>query len=116
MDFDWKNHAFPMWSQYIPLNGNLMEEKYPKVREKIGTNYLGSPNSIDFTAFSHPMGNRRGNPNISRIIKYTIEYESNDKKHPYHGKSMSTNFPGSPHTMGFVGYFLEPISQTFSIR
>ena len=91
MDFDWKNHAFPMWSQYIPLNGNLMEEKYPKVREKIGTNYLGSPNSIDFTAFSHPMGNRRGNPNISRIIKYTIEYESNDKKHPYHGKSMSTN-------------------------
>ena len=24
------------------------------------------------------------------------------KKHPYYGKSMSTNFPGSPHTMGFV--------------
>ena len=29
------------------------------------------------------------------------------KKFPYYGKSMSTNFPGSPHTMGFVGYFRE---------
>ena len=24
------------------------------------------------------------------------------KKHPYYGESMSTNFPGPPHTMGFV--------------
>ena len=38
------------------------------------------------------------------------------KKHPYYGKSMSTNFPGSPHTTGFEGYFREPISQTFPIR
>ena len=37
------------------------------------------------------------------------------KKHQYCGKSMSTNFPGYPHTMSFVGYFLEPISQTFPI-
>ena len=37
------------------------------------------------------------------------------KKHPYYGKSMSTNFPGSPHAKGFVGYFREPISQTFPI-
>ena len=28
-----------------------------------------------------------------------------EKKLPYYGKSMSTDFPGSPHTMGFVGYF-----------
>ena len=32
------------------------------------------------------------------------------KKHPYYGKCMSTNFPGSlpppsPYTMGFVGFF-----------
>ena len=26
------------------------------------------------------------------------------EKHPYHGKSMSTNFPGSPHMMGFVPF------------
>ena len=29
---------------------------------------------------------------------------------------MSTNFLGSPHTVGFVGYIREPISQTFPIR
>ena len=38
------------------------------------------------------------------------------KKQPYYGKSMSTNFLGSPHTVGFVGYIREPISQTFPIR
>ena len=26
------------------------------------------------------------------------------KKHPYNGKSMSTNFPGSSHRMGFVAF------------
>ena len=39
-----------------------------------------------------------------------------EKMHPYYGKSMGTNFPGSSHTMGFVGYFWEPISQNFPIR
>ena len=57
-----------------------MEEKYPYVREKMGTNFLGSPNSMDFTAFPHAMGNGRGNPCISHIIKSTIECESNKKK------------------------------------
>ena len=37
-------------------------------------------------------------------MKYYIEWESNGKKHPYYGKSMSTNFPGSPHAMGFVAF------------
>ena len=39
-----------------------------------------------------------------------------EKKEPYYWKSISTNFPGSPHTTGFVGYFREPISQTFPVR
>ena len=34
-----------------------MEEKCLYVREKLGTNLLGSPNSMDFAAFSHAMGN-----------------------------------------------------------
>ena len=94
-----------------------MEEKYPQAREKMGTNFLGSLNSMDFTAFSHAMGNGRENPCISHIIKYTTECESNKKKKdPYYGKIQSTNFPGSPHTMGFVEYFRESISQTFPIR
>ena len=38
------------------------------------------------------------------------------KKHPYYEASMSTNFSGSPHMMGFVGFYREPVSQTFPIR
>ena len=82
----------------------------------MGTNFLGSPNSMDVTTFSHATGNWWGNPCISHILKYTIECESNGKKHPYYGKSMNTNFPGSPHTVGFVGYFRDSISQSFPIR
>ena len=37
------------------------------------------------------------------------------KKHPYSGKIMSTNFPGSPHTAGFPGFSREPFSQAFPI-
>ena len=59
-----------------------MEEKCPYVREKMGTNFLVSPNLMDFTAFSHAMGNWWGNPCISHIIKYTTECKSNGKKAP----------------------------------
>ena len=40
------------------------------------------------------------------------------KKQTYYGKSMSmsTNFPGSAHLMGFVEFSWEPISQTFPIQ
>ena len=47
----------------------------------MGTNFLGTPNSMDFIAFSQAMGNWRGNPCISHIIKYTVKCESNGKKH-----------------------------------
>ena len=29
---------------------------------------------------------------------------------------MSKNFPGSPHSLGFVGYYWEAISQAFPIQ
>ena len=78
---------------------------------KMGTNFPGSFNSMDFTAFSHAMGNWWGNPCVSHMIKYTIECEYNGKKYPYSGESMSAYFPGSPHTMSSVGFSREPISQ-----
>ena len=59
-----------------------MEEKYPYVGEKMGTNFPGSPNSMDFTAFSHAMDSWWGIPCILNIIKYNIGCESNGKKHP----------------------------------
>ena len=43
-------------------------------------------------------------------MKYTIGWEYNEKRQPYYEKSMSTNFRRSPHTMGFVEYYREPIS------
>ena len=39
-----------------------------------------------------------------------------EKKLPYYGKTMSTNFLCSPYTMGFVEYYWEPISQAFPIQ
>ena len=96
-----------------------MEEKCPYVREKMGTNFLVSPNLMDFTAFSHAMGNWWGNPCISHIIKYTTECKSNGKKAPilwvkyeYQFSRFSkydefcrifpeTNFSGFSHSMRF---------------
>ena len=38
------------------------------------------------------------------------------KNQTYYGKSVSTDFPGSAHLMGFVEFSWEPISQTFPIQ
>ena len=46
----------------------------------MGTNFPGSPNSMDFAVFSHAMENGLGNPWISHMMKYTIAWESNGKK------------------------------------
>ena len=51
-------------------------------------------------------------------ILWSIPYDVNlmEKEHPCYGKSMSTNFRGSPHMMGFVRFSCQPISQAFPIR
>ena len=64
----------------------------------MGTKFLGSPNSMDFTVFSHATENGRGNQCISHIIKYTIECESNRKKAPILWEKYECQFPRfSPH-------------------
>ena len=50
------------------------------------------------------MGNWGGSPCISHLKKYTIGWELDGEKSSILGKSMSTNFPRSPHTMGFVAF------------
>ena len=55
---------------------------WKKSIHRLGKSILGSPNLIDFTAFSYDMGNWWGNPCISNIIRYIIECESNGKKTP----------------------------------
>ena len=39
-------------------------------------------------------------------ISWSIPYNGNlmEKNHPYYGKSMSTNFPGSPYMTGFLAF------------
>ena len=70
-----------------------------KQNQSMGIDFV---ESMDFVEFSCTMENWWGNPCISHMMKYTIRLVSNGKKHPYYGKSMSTNFSGSPYTMGFV--------------
>lgn len=60
-------------------------KKYSYFGEGMVTN-AGSPNSMDFAAFSYAMGNRWGNPFISLVMKYAIGWEFNGKKHPYYRK------------------------------
>ena len=57
-----------------------MWEKY--FGQKMGKNFPGSPNAMDFTVFSHAMGDWCGSPCISHILKYSIGCESNGEKAP----------------------------------
>ena len=70
----------------------------------MSTNFPGSPRTKGFVAFSHTMRNWWENPCSSYMMKYAIGWESNEKKHPYYGKSMGISFPDFPYTMGFVAF------------
>ena len=79
------------------------------------TNSPDLPRLMGFADFSNTTEIWGENPYVSHVTKYTSGWESNGKKCPYYGKRMNTNFPCSPHTMGFVEYYREPNSQTFPI-
>ena len=110
------------------LTRQPMHLPYDEVQDRMGIHWKKSPilwkkqgnqfpRHSPFDGFCYAMGNLMGMgfPN-SHLMKYTIGWESNGKKHPYCGKIMSTNFAGSPHAMGFPGDYGKPISQTFPIR
>ena len=110
---NWRENPYISHIMMYRQDGNLMEKTthfMEKVWEPISQAFPIRWVSLCYGKFDDK------NPCISHVIKYTIGWESNGKKHPYCRKSMSTNFPGSPHTMGFLGYYQEPISQTFPIR
>ena len=81
------------------------------------TNFPGSPHAMGFVGFSRklifhafpirwvfllfPMKLTR------KLIHFPYNevydrMQSNGKNHPFYGKSMGTNFPGIPHSMGFT--------------
>ena len=70
----------------------------------MSTNFPGSPHTMSFVAFSCTMGNWLGNPCIPHMMKYTVRWKSNGENHPYYEKSVSNNFPNSPHSKGFVTF------------
>ena len=90
---------------------------------KMGTNFPGSSNSMDFIAFCHAMGNWWRNPRISHITKDTIGCESDGKKltilsekyvyqfprftiyDGFYRIFPGANFPGFSHLMGFPAFF-----------
>ena len=112
---DEKNHAFPVWWR-VPLDWSLMEKSThfkEKVWEPISQAFPIRWVSMTFLILWEIWWE---SPCISHVKKYTIAWESNGKKHPYYGKSMSINFPVSPHTMGFVRSYREPISQASLIQ
>ena len=82
-----------------------MEEKYLCFRKKVGTNFPGCPNSMDFAVLSHAKRNWCGNPCISHTMNFTTGCESNEKNHSHYEKSMSTS--------GFVGFFREQFPSLF---
>ena len=81
-----------------------MEKKRIWYRKSMSTNSPGSPHTISFVAFSCTMGNWLGNPYISHMMKYTVRWKSYGENSPILWESVSTNFPGPPHTKGFVAF------------
>ena len=82
-----------------------MKEKYPYVGGKMSTNFPGCSDSMDFTAFSHAIGNWLGNPCILHIIKYTIGCECNGKKALILWEKYECHFPRFSIYDGFCRIF-----------
>ena len=81
-----------------------MGKDHPCYGKSMSTNFPGSPHTKGFVAFYSTMRNLWGNPWISHMLKYTIGWESDGKKHPSYVKSMIIDVPDFPQTMGFVAF------------
>ena len=68
-------------------------KKYPYFGESMGTNFPGSLNMMDFTAFSNAMGNWWGNLSISHVMKYITGWESSWRNPPILWEKYEYQFP-----------------------
>ena len=104
------SHAIGNWLEYpyfshvmkSPIRLESNRKKAPILWEKYEYQFPRPSRTMGCVAFFCAMENSWENPYISHMMKYTIGWESDGKKYSYYGKSMITNFPGSPHTMGFI--------------
>ena len=97
---DGETHPFSKWRS-IPWDENLMGKNAHTMAKAWVLISQNLPHTI---LFSCAMKNWRENPCISHMVKYTAGWESNCEKSSYYGKSMGTNFPGFPHSMGFTAF------------
>ena len=82
-----------------------MGKKQPYYGKSMSINFPDISHTMGFAAFSCTVGNLWGDPCVFHMLKYTIGWELDGKKHLYYGKSMTITFPDFPHTMGFVALF-----------
>ena len=91
-EIDGETHAFPIWWS-IPHDGNRMRKNHPYYGKSMSTNFPGSRHTKGFVAFSRIMRNWWGNPCISHMMKYTIGWESNERKAPIIWEKYEYQFP-----------------------
>ena len=107
-----KIHAVLMWWS-ISQDLSLIGKNHPFYGISIGANF---PELSWWVSLTFLMLWKFDEKTHAFSIRWTIGSESDEKKPPYYGKSMNTNFPSSSHLMGFGEYYREPIFQAFSIR
>ena len=93
----------------VPILWEKYEYQFPRFSTYDGfcrifreINFLDSSHLMGFPAISYALGNWRGDPCISHMMKYMTGWESNGKSHSFYGKGLGSNFPGIPHLMGFT--------------
>ena len=81
-----------------------MGKKQPYYGKSMSNNFPDFPHIIGFVTFSCAVGNLWRNPCIFRMLKYTIGWESDEKKAPTLWEKYEYQFPDLPHTMSFAAF------------
>ena len=98
-----ETHAFPICLS-ISWDGNQMGKKELILWWKYEYQFPRLSPYHGFYCIFPYCGNLWGNPHISHMLNYTIGGNRMGKKYLYCGESMIIDFPGFPHTIGFVAF------------
>ena len=82
-----------------------MGKKHPYYGKSMSINFPDFSHTMGFVAFSHTVGNLWENPCISRMMKYTIGWESDGKKAPILWEKYEYQFPRLSPYHGFCYIF-----------
>ena len=99
----WENPCISHMIKYT-TEQESNRKKHPFYEKSMGTNCSGFPHLMDFAVFSNAVGNWW--ETHSFLVRWSLWNDRNliGRKQPYYRKSMSTNFPGSPRSNGFVAF------------